>query len=230
MMKLYMGVLAISLFCGCATGSYWMPNDKSNRFVGRDAEWVLANFGIPALDYIIDITDREAGRLCLKYRIEKSRIRILVYRWEDADEERGYMRFTLSEDSDVGWRVITDWGNCPLQEWNTQSIYSREDDDPDTWGCLYTGHDEAWVIAKFGKPDRSTVRTASWSDRTVYLIEEFEEHDERTRFKELWYRKHERDPEFILYLKENENGKWIVVADILVPHGIREKREEEQKW
>lgn len=53
MMKLYMGVLAISLFCGCATGSYWMPNDKSNRFVGRDAEWVLANFGIPALDYII---------------------------------------------------------------------------------------------------------------------------------------------------------------------------------
>ena len=224
--------LLIGCLCGCATGPAYRPERcEANRFVGRDAEWVFANFGMPDSDYIKDRKSGLGKGLYREYEAIENRVRFLSYRRESLDAEAARQRFALIEDADIGWRVIDDWGNFPLQNWNTQSLHRGTDDDiPDTWDCAYTGHDEAWIIAKFGKPDRCAVRTASWLDRTVYLIEEFEEHDERTRFKELWYRKHEQDPEFILYLKENENGKWIVVADILVPHGIQRKREEEQKW
>mgnify|MGYP004474559091 CR=1 FL=1 len=212
MVRLLLFVLLVGMICGCLSPSERLENPATNRFLGHDSEWVFANFGTPWQDYIGENRTGAATRSPLTCGLD-SEYRIVRYDTESGSD--WWMEFALVRDGMSGWRVVGDRGTHPGWEWDTRSLVPI--DDYHTREDSYVGHDEVWVVSQFGPPDRMSMVRQCHSELTVPL---FAKYGKGSVFKQLWYRKHDNDPELIFFLIEKRTGKWVVVADIVIPHGV----------
>lgn len=212
MVRLLLSVLLVGMSCGCLSPSERLENPATNRFLGHDSEWVFANFGTPWQDYIGEGQTGPASRSPLTCGLD-SECRIV--RYDTASGSDWWMEFALVRDGMSVWRVVGDRGTHPGLEWNTRTLVP--DGDYHTREDSYIGHDETWVVSQFGPPDRMSVVRRCYSELVIPL---FAKYGKGSVFKQLWYRKHDGDPELIFFLMEKSPGKWIVVSDIVIPHGV----------